>query len=250
MLAEDPSSKQHRPEGAAFRTTHWSVVLAAGNSFGPECQRALEKLCRTYWYPLYVYVRRRGYSAHDAQDLTQEFFAGVLRSDYLKRADPQRGKFRSFLLAGLQNFLANEWDRAQAVKRGGGHVFISLDEQSPEERYRHEPVTDASPQKLFERRWAMALLEQALEQLRLECVAAGKAPQFDSLKPFLSGETVDGDYAASAAKLGVKAESVAVAVHRLRQRYRQLVETEIAHTVATPAEAREEMRYLFATLTG
>src|ERR1043166_5200815 len=250
MFAGAPESKPDRFERAAFATTHWSVVLAAGHPFDAESQPALEKLCRAYWYPLYAYVRRRGYSPHDAQDLTQEFFARILGCDYLKRADPQRGTFRSFLLAGLQNFLANEWDRARAEKRGGRHAFISLDEQSPEERYQHEPTTNASPEKLFERRWALTLLQKALEKLRLECAGAGKSGQFDSLKPFLSGVTADGDYERPAAQLGVKVESIAVAVHRLRQRYRQLVEMEIAHTVATAAEARDEMRHLFAALSG
>jgi len=249
MAASNPN--QTPPRAAQwFTTTHWSVVLTAGDDSSPKAQEALEQLCRTYWYPLYAYVRRKGYGPEDAQDLTQEFFARFLEKNCLSRADRTRGRFRSFLLTSLQNFLVKEWQRARAEKRGGGQTFIRWDEQAPESRYQLEAASDLTPDKIFEQRWASALFQQALGRLRQEFTAARKAEQFDQLKGFLSGESGEGAYAGVAEKAGMTSGAVAVAVHRLRQRYGQLVREEIANTVTNPAEIEEEMRYLIALMSG
>ncbi|MEK7684441.1 MAG: sigma-70 family RNA polymerase sigma factor [Verrucomicrobiota bacterium] len=231
-----------------FATTHWSVVLAAGQGDAPDAQAALEKLCRTYWYPLYAYVRREGYSAADAQDLTQAFFARLLEKNYLGQVEPQKGKFRSFLLAALRHFLSDQRDRARAIKRGGGTDCFSLDAQSAEERYRLEPVERMDAEKIYERRWAMTLLEQALTRLRDENVAAGKAELFERLRSFVAGES-DISCGEAASQLGLTESAVKSAVHRLRQRYRELVREEIAHTVADPAEIDAEIRYLISVMS-
>ena len=176
VRAED-SYSEPQAHGGVFATTHWSVVLAAGEQQSPQAAEALEKLCRTYWYPLYVYVRRRGYSPQDAQDLTQQFFALFLEKEYFRRANPERGKFRTFLLHALQNFLANEWKRAQCLKRGGGAAFLSLDVAAAEQRYAIEPATAATPERAYEKRWAMTLLEQVLAGLQQEYARAGNGPR-------------------------------------------------------------------------
>jgi RNA polymerase sigma-70 factor (ECF subfamily) len=231
-----------------FTTTHWSVVLSAGQSASPRAEAALEELCRAYWYPLYAYVRRQGYSSHDAQDLTQEFFARLLQKNYLSAVARDKGKFRSFLLAALKHFLANEFDRATAIKRGGGQVPISLDEQGAEELFSLESPAIISPENAFEKRWAITLLERSLAQVRSEFVGAGKDRIFDQLKMFLTDGAGSGNYAAVANEMGMTANAVAVAVHRLRQRYREVVRAEITHTVAAPEEIEDEMRHLFAVL--
>jgi len=231
-----------------FTATHWSVVLTAGQTSAPGAAEALEKLCRTYWYPLYAYVRRKGHSPHDAQDLTQEFFARLLARNYLETVGREKGKFRSFLLAALNHFLADERDRALAAKRGGGKVFLSLDEQDAETRYQADVASPLSPDQIYDKRWATTLLEQAFAKLRQESVAAEKGERFDRLKIFLEDGTEPGDYAALGVELGMAANTVAAAVHRLRQRYRELVRAEIANTVASPDEINEEMRHLFAAL--
>jgi RNA polymerase sigma-70 factor (ECF subfamily) len=227
-----------------FATTHWSVVLAAGHDSSPGAQEALEKLCSAYWYPLYAYVRRQGRSAEDAQDLTQAFFAKLLEKKSLRHAQKERGRFRTFLLTSLKNFLSQEWERAKAAKRGGGSIHLSWDQTSAEERYQLEPVSDLTPDKIFEQRWALTLFQQALARLRDESVAAGNSDRFEQLKGFLTDEPGTGAYKAVAERLGMSPESVAVSVHRLRQRYGELVREGIAQTVATPAEAQEELRYL------
>lgn len=232
-----------------FATTHWSVVLAAKQGDAPDARTALEKLCCTYWYPLYAYVRREGYSAPDAQDLTQEFFARLLEKDYLAQVERQKGKFRSFLLAALRHFLSDQRDRARAAKRGGGAEVLSLDAQEAEERYRLEPVDRLDAEKIFERRWAMTLLEQALTRLQDESVVAGKAELFERLRDFVAGES-DVSCREAAVQLGQTESAVKSAVHRLRQRYRELVREEIAHTVADPAEIDAEIRYLIAVISG
>ena len=205
-------------------------------------------LCRTYWYPLYAYVRRQGHAPHDAQDLTQEFFARLLARNYLGTVGRDKGKFRSFLLAALNHFMADERDRATAAKRGGGKVLIPLDEQEAETRYQADVASPLSPDKVFEKRWATTLLEQAFAKLRQESVAAAKGARFDRLKVFLEDGTEPGDYAAVGKELGMAANTVAAAVHRLRERYRELVRAEIANTVASPDDIKEEMRHLFAAL--
>jgi RNA polymerase sigma-70 factor (ECF subfamily) len=230
---------------AWFATTHWSVVLAARQGDSSVVAAALEKLCRTYWYPLYAFLRREGRSPHDAQDLTQEFFARLLQGRFLENVGPQKGKFRSFLLAALKHFLCDEWDKARAAKRGGGQAFISLDDHHAEELYLREPDRGAPAEQVFERRWALTLLGQALARLREEFAAAGKAREFDHFKIFLSTQTTDGAYDAVAAKLELAADTVAVKVHRLRQRYGELIRAEIAQTVASAADIEEELAHLF-----
>ncbi|MEK7675189.1 MAG: sigma-70 family RNA polymerase sigma factor [Verrucomicrobiota bacterium] len=235
---------------ATFATTHWSVVLAAQAAHTPQAAKALEKLCRTYWYPLYAYVRREGSSALDAQDLTQEFFARLLEKNYLGQVAREKGKFRSFLLAALRHFLADQRDRARAVKRGGGADCISLDAQTAEERYRLEPADELNPEKIYERRWAMTLLDQVLRHLEAEFAATGKRPLFEHLKVFLLDEKGVGSYAETAARLEMTEGALRVAVHRLRQRYGELFRNEIAHTVARPDEIEEEVRHLLRVLSG
>ncbi len=237
-----------------FATTQWSVVLSAGRGEFQQSQDALETLCRTYWYPLYAYVRRRGYSPADAEDLTQEFFAWLLERKWLGKADPQRGRFRSFLLTSINHFLSNEWDKARAQKRGGGKI-ISLERDEAENRFIWQPlsysVPEASftPEQSFEWRWALTLLDQVMDRLNAEFEQENKKEMFEALKPCLIGEGSAQPYAALAAILGMTEGAVKVAVHRLRQRYRQLLRDEIASTVAVPEEVEEELRYLFAVLT-
>jgi RNA polymerase sigma-70 factor (ECF subfamily) len=230
-----------------FATTHWSVVLAAGRSDIPQARDALEKLCQTYWYPLYAYVRRRGYSPADAEDLTQQFFAWLLERDWLGGADQQRGRFRSFLLTSFSNYLANEWDKARTQKRGGGRV-VSLQRDEAEIRCTREPVDNLTPEQSYEWRWALTLLDQVMNRLSAEFARDGKAELFEVLKPCLLGERTAQPYAALASKLAMTEGSMKVAVYRLRQRYRQLLRDEIANTVATPEEVEEELRYLSAVL--
>jgi RNA polymerase sigma-70 factor (ECF subfamily) len=248
MLSDEPGPAKPSSQPGWFATTHWSVVLAAGQTASPQAEAALEKLCGAYWYPLYAYVRRQGHSPHDAQDLTQGFFAVLLEKNYVELADRAKGKFRSFLLTALNHFLGDHRDRANALKRGGGKVIISLEEQTAEGRWSLEPATDLSPEKEYEKLWAVTVLQQALIHLRDEADKAGRDELFEELKSFLEGEARPGDYAAVGAKLGMTANSVAVAVHRLRQRYRELVRAEIANTVASAEEIEDELRHLFAVL--
>jgi RNA polymerase sigma-70 factor (ECF subfamily) len=251
MAAHDYEQESGRPPRAHwFTTTHWSVVLAAGDGSSPRAHEALEDLCRSYWYPLYAYVRRHGYSPEDAQDLTQEFFARFLENNSLSHARRERGRFRNFLLTSLQNFLSHEWERGQAQKRGGGRRLLPWDELTPEIRYRAEADSEAAPDRVFEERWASTLFQQALTRLRQEFVAAGKGKQFDELKVFLSAEAADGDYDSVATRLNMTPKSVAVAVHRLRKRYGDMVRQEIANTVSSPAEIEDEMRHLIELVGG
>jgi RNA polymerase sigma-70 factor (ECF subfamily) len=227
------------------------VVLAAGRSADAQAAAALEQLCRTYWYPLYAYVRRRGYGREDAQDLTQGFILQLLARKSFARVNPSRGRFRSFLLAGLNYFLVDERIRAQAQKRGGGQVTLSfVDTREANARYRLEPVDDSSPDKLFERRWALALLGQVLARLEQEFCAAGKADLFERLRAHLVAKAGEETYAEAAAALDMTDEAVKKAVHRMRQRYYELFREEIAHTVANAAEVEDEMRHLCAVMAG
>ena len=232
-----------------FATTHWSVVLAAGHEETPQSAVALEQLCRAYWYPLYAYVRRQGYDVADAQDLTQGFFAHILSRGFLKRATPAKGKFRSFVLGALRYFLADEWAKLQAQKRGGGLAPVFLDAQTAEARYRLEPVDSMDAERFFERRWATALLDRVLERLEEEFSKAGRKPVFDQLRIFLLGEKGSATYAEIAAASQMTEGAVKVAVHRLRQRYRELFREEVAQTVEEPSEINDEVRHLFAVLT-
>jgi RNA polymerase sigma-70 factor (ECF subfamily) len=224
------------------------VVLAAGRGSSSASEAALEQLCRTYWPPLYAYIRRQGYNPHDAQDLTQGFFALLLEKNYAGIAEREKGKFRSFLLAALNYFLNGERDRANAAKRGGGRLIVSLDERMGEDFVAAEPASDSTPEKEFQKNWAIIVLRQALMRLGEESTAGGKGAVFEELKPFLEGEAKAGDYATVAVRLGMSANGVAVAVHRLRQRYGELVREEIAHTVASPGEVDAELRHLFTLL--
>ena len=248
-MRTDDSSSEGQMRGAAFVTTHWSVVLAAGGQESPRAAEALEKLCRTYWYPLYSYVRRRGYSHEDAQDLTQGFLMRWLEHGSFARADARKGRLRSFLLAGLNHFLSDQWDRASAQKRGGGQPTLSLmDTQGADERYRLEPVDDRSPEKLFDRRWALTLLDQVLARAEQEFREAGKLEVFQRLRVFLIAGTGEESYAEVAGELGMSREAVKKAVQRMRHRYYELFREEVAHTVADPAEVEEELRYLCAAV--
>ena len=235
---------------ARFGTTHWSVVLAAGGTTSPKAAAALEQLCREYWYPLYAFVRRRGYPEADAQDLTQSFFARLLERRALRGVGREGGRFRSYLLTSLNYFLRDEWDKARAAKRGGGKAIFSLDAQEADGRYQFEPADGLTADKLFARRWAVTTLESALERLREECAAEGKLRQWEALHPFIAEETPDGTYDRLGAELGLAPGTVSVTLHRLRQRYRQLVRDEVARTVANPAEVDDEMKALLAALRG
>ena len=232
---------------AAFVTTHWSVVLTAGQHDATRALNALEQLCQMYWLPLYAYVRRRGYSPEDAKDLTQEFFARLLERDWVARADQQRGRFRTFLLTSMSHFLANEWEKARAQKRGGGRV-VSLSCDAAEARCAWEPVDNFTPEQNFERRWVLTLLDRVMDRLSAEYARAGNGELYENLKPCLLGDRTAQPYAALAVKTGMTEGSIKVAVFRLRQRYRELLRDEIANTVETPEEIEEEMRYLFAVL--
>jgi RNA polymerase sigma factor (sigma-70 family) len=241
---------ERQSEAAALRvfaTTHWSVVLAAGES--SSAQRALETLCRAYWYPIYVYVRRKGYGPDDAQDLTQEFFTQLIAKDHLRLADRNKGKFRTFLLAMLDYFLAREWTRAHRQKRGGQFTFVSLDQQAPEDRYQLEPADNDTPEKKFLRQWALTVLKQTMDALERECEADGKGTLFQEARSLLSGEREGAPYAEIGRRLSMSEGAVRVAVHRLRQRYGELLRSEIAQTVSGPQEVDEEMRYLLTVLS-
>jgi len=250
MTADDSRHESVAQTAGQFATTHWSVVLAAGQRDSPQAAEALERLCRAYWYPLYAHVRRRGYSPEDAQDLTQEFFARVLAKHWLSTADRSRGRFRTFLLGAFSHFLANEWHRARCEKRGGGQELVSWDQATAENRYLAEPVDDLTPEKIFQKRWAATLLEQVLSRLREEHVAAGKRDFFEAVKDFLWGEKNTLSQANLAVALGLSEGALKVAVHRLRRRYRELLRAEIAQTVAGPDEIDEELRELMAVLRG
>lgn len=230
-----------------FATTRWSVVLAAGREISPERAAALEKLCRAYWQPICVFARRKGWNEEDAKDLTQQFFSNLLERNDFTGLDPGRGKFRTFLLAAFTHFMANEYDRVNALKRGGGQKFISLDQFSFEE-LDWASTAESPPATLYDLRWAQAVLESALRQLKEEMSKTGRQAQFEELKRFLTANAVAGDYAASAEKLAVDAASVPVFVHRLRQRFRELVREEVTQTVSSPVELEEEMRHLFSVL--
>lgn len=233
------------PTAARFGDTHWSVVLSAANKQRlTEATEAREKLCCIYWPPLYAYIRRSGASPHDAQDLTQEFFARFLEKDYLAAVDQGKGRFRSFMLAALKHFLSNERDKARAQKRGGGQSPLPLDFACAETHVGFQPADKSTPELLFERQWATTLLEQSLARLRREYVSQGKEPLFEQLKTTLTDGRGGTAYAALAAKLDMTEAAVKMAVHRLRQRYRECLRAEIAQTVATEGEIEDELRHV------
>jgi RNA polymerase sigma-70 factor (ECF subfamily) len=234
---------------SAFATTHWSVVLSARGGSSPAVGEALETLCRIYWLPLYAYIRRRGHAPHDAQDLTQEFFYRLLDRHYLSQVDPSKGKFRSFLLVAVNHFLANEWDRNRALKRGGAVKFIPLDASTYEESEPLDLATGESPEKTFERRWALALLAHALGRLKYEAGEAGRAPLFERLKGCLTGEGPSAPYAVLAAEFSSTEAALKMTAQRWRHRFAELVREEIARTVNGPAEVEVEIRSLFTALS-
>jgi RNA polymerase sigma factor (sigma-70 family) len=235
--------------GACFASTRWTVVLSAGDPNSPQAVTALEALCRTYWYPLYAFVRRRGHSPPDAEDLTQEFFARLLKHNWVANADRHKGRFRAFLLMALKRFLTKEWDKAKTLKRGGQLRFVPLQLDTAETRYTREPADPRTPEQVYEKQWAMTLLGTVLSRLRGEYGAAGKGRLFEALEPCLIGKRESQPYAVLAAQLEMTEGAVKVAVGRLRERYRERLKEEIGHTVASPAEVEEELRHLFRVLT-
>jgi RNA polymerase sigma-70 factor (ECF subfamily) len=247
MTSSAPGSESH-PGPGRFQTTHWSLVVAAGDPASPRAREALAALCSVYWYPVYAYVRRQGFGVDQAQDLTQEFFSRLLEKEFLAQVRPDKGKFRAFLLAACRHFLANERDRARARKRGGGRAPLPLDMQTAEGRYGLEPAHDLTPEKLFERRWALTLLDHVLGRLRDEFIRAGKSNLFEALKPYLTGKGGAPRQADVAGQLGLTPGAVKVAVHRLRRRYRELLVEEITRTLDHPGLVEEEIRDLFAAL--
>ena len=231
-----------------FATTRWSVVLEAARRSTPSSREALSTLCAVYWYPLYAYLRRRGHGVHEAQDLTQGFFARFLEKNYLQVLDPARGRFRSYLLKALDHFLANEWDRTRAEKRGGRVSHLPLDLESAESRYALEPAHQSTPERIYERRWALTLLDRVLENLRSSYADSGKDRLFESLKPYLGGGEESASYREAGSALGLSEGAVKLAVHRLRRRYRDLLRAEIAQTVSLEEEIDDEIRHLFSAL--
>jgi RNA polymerase sigma factor (sigma-70 family) len=236
------------PSAARFPTTHWSRIVAAGDLGAPLAREALAELCRAYWFPLYAYIRRRGYAADRALDLTQDLFVRLLEKDVLAAADPARGRFRTFLRAVCADFLANRRDRENALKRGGGRPIVPIDSNEAEGRYAREPAHELTPERIFDRNWALILLGRVLEQLREEYRVAGQSLTFEVLSPVLTDGSRAVAYATLAARLSTTEGAVRVAVHRLRRRYGERLREEIAATVDEPAEVDDEIRDLFAAL--
>jgi DNA-directed RNA polymerase specialized sigma24 family protein len=242
------SGRPNTAIGAQFAATSWTNVLAAQRAGSPEAASALEKLCGTYWYPLYAYLRRKGSDPHRAQDLTQEFFYRLINENYLGAVDRRRGKFRSFLLAALNHFVSNQRDYERAAKRGGGMTILSLEAATQgETRFLSEPSFELSPEKIFERNWFLALFDQALARLREE-VGQARTRVFDEVKQFIIEDAEARDYNTAAAHLNMTPNAVAVTVHRWRERYKKLVHEEILRTVADPSEIDEELRRFFSVL--
>jgi RNA polymerase sigma factor (sigma-70 family) len=236
-----------QPADAHFVTTRWTVVLEAAQADDSAAQNAMAELCRIYWYPLYAFVRRRGYAPHDAEDLTQGFFLALLEKDFLDGITREGGRFRSFLLTALKRFLANEWDRASARKRGGGCILLSLEGAEAEERYLLEPVDRSTPESLFHRRWALTLLEKVLDQLKHEFGRTNNLEVFETLKPAIVGDRTR-SYLEIASELKTSEGAVKVAVHRLRNRFRILMRETIAQTVDTPEEVESELHFLMQSV--
>jgi RNA polymerase sigma factor (sigma-70 family) len=231
-----------------FMTTRWTLVVAAKRRHDPAGSDAFARLCERYYDPLYGYLRRRGQTPEDAQDLLQGFIARLLEKDVLRHADPARGKFRAFLLTALKHYAANEHVRATAAKRGGGEPVLSFDRETAEGRYRHEPRDDLTPERLYERRWAVAVLERALDSLRIECRANGREAFFDAVHGSLTGDGDTGPYRQIADRFGMTQSAVGVSVHRLRLRYRDLVRAEVAETVESEPAVDDELRHLLSAL--
>ena len=247
MAADELKNSQSVPN-QHFATTQWSVVVAAGGADSPISREALSQLCETYWYPLYAYARRRVDNVHIAQDLTQTFFACLLERHTIANADPNRGRFRAFLLTALQNFLTNEWEKARAVKRGGGKAELSLDFESGESRYQIEPAHDLTPEKLFERRWVLTILDQVLESLKSELSRSGRSQYFEQFKGALTGETATEDYSKAASELGITPAAAKQAAYRLRIRYRELFRQEVGRTLGPDEDIDQEIGRLLQHL--
>ncbi len=246
----DTGSERVGNGGGGFRTTHWSVVIEAGRGDSPAAGEALERLCQAYWYPLYAYARRRGCPPEDAEDLTQGFFASLLRREDLANVRPEKGRFRSFLLAAIGNYLANERRHGQRQKRGGGQAVVSFDAMSAEERYRFEPIAPQDPERLFDRRWAWTVMDHAFDRLREDYARTGRSDLFELLKPALGGEGSGALRAGLAARLGLSVGAVDVALHRFRRRYGEFIRQIIAGTVSSPEEEDAEIRHLMRVLSG
>ena len=242
MTTDSPSSSA--PDDI-FATTHWTVVRAAGQRHTPQADHALEELCRTYWFPLYAFVRRRGHAKADAEDLTQTFFARFLEKNYLAGLSAEHGRFRAFLLASVKHFLANEWDRSQTQKRGGGAAHLSLDWETADTKFQVAATAEPSPDRAFDREWALALLSKVIERLQQECEAEGRGKLFAQLKMFLTAGKAESAQAEVARSLDMEEGAARVAIHRLRKRYRELLRDEIAQTLSDPAMVELEMQALF-----
>jgi len=247
-MLEEHHQRSFQAQRPRFATTHWSVVRAAGKSSSTQQREALETLCQSYWFPLYAFLRRRGYESHQAEDLTQAFFGHLLEKKELGTADPKYGKFRSFLLIRLKGFLSDERDRANALKRGGGRRIVSLSVQTAEGQYDLEPEDRLSPEMLFEKSWALTVLERTMDRLEADMANANKQRLFEHLKVYLTTEKDAVPYEGVAAELHMTAAAVRVAVHRMRRRYRRLLRDEISQTVGDDDQVDEEMACLFAAL--
>lgn len=232
-----------------FTTTHWSMVLAAGEDPSPGSSAALERLCRTYWQPLYAYARRLGHQPEEAQDLVQAFFARLLEKRFLETADPQRGKFRSYLLSAFKHFVANEWRRENTIKRGGRAVITSIELEQAEDAYRREPADSLTPQDVYEKRWVLSLLENVFAQIRREYAGQEKQRLFDSIKGQLTGDAAGCTYQEMADRLGMTEGAIKVAVHRLRKRFKEALVAEVADTVASPEQVEEEIGYMLQLMS-
>ncbi len=235
--------------GRSFETTHWSMIVAAGQSDTSRSAVAMQQLCERYWFPLYAFVRRRGYDEHRAQDLIQDFFLRVIEKGVVAAADPHRGRFRTFLLKSLENFVANESAKATTLRRGGSRTTWSLDLRDAEGRLAHQAVDEMTPEAEFNRRWALQVLDRVLQQLESEFAAEGKADEFEALRPYLSTDSQRLPYASVAEQRGISAGSVKVAVHRMRRKYRNRLEAEIIDTLASPDEVEQEIHALFKALS-
>ena len=249
MPTHESEGLAQTPPRALFVTTHWSVVLAAKDKASPDCSQALETLCRTYWYPLYAFIRGSGYSPPDAEDLTQGFFARLLAKDYLRVVEPEKGRFRTFLKMALKRFLVHEWERVRAEKRGGGQACLRFDTQMAEQRFQAEGVDTLEPDQIYDRRWAFTLLGEAMARLEREYTAAGKVIELEQLRPYLTAERGGIPYAEIAFALQTSEGAARVAVHRLRKRFRELFREVIAETVSEAAEVEEELRHVINVLS-
>jgi RNA polymerase sigma-70 factor (ECF subfamily) len=238
------------PAGPVFKDTRWSVVLTAKDLSAPNCEQAMATLCEQYSYPVYAFIRRKGHSPHDAEDLAQGFFHRLIGKEFLRSVDREKGRFRTFLLTAVQRFLCNEWEKSQAQKRGGGALFVTWDADAAEQRYCQEPSHELSPEKLFDRRWALTLLEKAMQDSRKEYELAGNLALFNALQPYLLGDQNHDGYKALAGQLGMSEGSLRVAAYRLRKRYGILLREQIEETVEDAADVDDELNQLFAILSG